>query len=219
MLRLFPVGVRPAPLTRWEPNMTNPERLIAAVVEETVERGFEGVTVEGIVERSGLSLEDFEAHFESREQAVAVAYEEVFERFFARLVKVCRGQDEWPLKVKVGIALTLDLAAAKPVQARFLTADALVAGRATARVAMESRDRLARLLAAMRKQSPHGAELPSLTEQVLIGGLIGTISIRLTAGEARQLPNLAPQLVRLFLMPYIGREEAERIASRPGPGA
>jgi AcrR family transcriptional regulator len=200
-----------------EPETLVREELIDAVVVETVETGYAGLSVERVVKRAGMSRSAFYAHFTNKQAAVEAAHEHLFERFFARMLRASDAQQEWPLKVKVGIGVTLDMAAASPVRARFLALDCLAANRELARQAIEGRDRLTRLLAGGRAESPFGASLPPLIEQVLVAGIAGAIAARLVTGEAEHLPSLAPQLVQLTLIPYLGAEAAERVARRPKP--
>jgi AcrR family transcriptional regulator len=198
-----------------EPEALVRERLIDAVVAETVELGYAGLSVERVVKRAQVSRSTFYAHFAGKQAAIEAAHEYRFERFFSRILRASDAQPEWPLKVKVAIGVTLDMAAASPIHARFLALDALAANRELARHAIEGRDRLTRLLAGGRAESPFGASLPPFTEQVLIAGIAGAISARLVTGEAEHLPSLAPQLVQLTLMPYLGLEDAEKVARRP----
>ncbi len=196
------------------------ERLLLAVAETLAEFGYAGLTAERVVSTAGLPISSFLANFpDGRAAAVIAAQEFFFERFIALLLHVCAAQQEWPLKVKVAIGAGLDFAAASPAQALLLDLDALTADRTIARRAIEAKDRLASLLAEGRRHSEHGAELPSLTEQGIVAALTGAVSPRLIGGEARHLPELAPQLVQIALLPYLGREEAARVATRPRPGA
>jgi AcrR family transcriptional regulator len=193
------------------------EALIDAVAAETVERGYANLSVERIVTRAALSTSSFDAIFPDLRTAVATAHEVLFERFVGRLVRTCKTQPSWPLKVRVAIGVTLDLAAASPMKARFLLLDSAGSDPELVRQALESRDRLVRLLATGRSEIPSSAGLPGITEQALIGGLAGTISTQLVNGEAERLPALAPQLVELTLLPYLGAEQAAVVARRPRP--
>jgi hypothetical protein len=49
-------------------------------------------------------------------------------------------------------------------------------------------------------------------DQALIGGIATLIVRRLNAGGARRLPDLLPDLTELALAPYLGREQAKRLA-------
>jgi AcrR family transcriptional regulator len=193
------------------------QALIDAVVEETIEVGTFDLSVERVSARAGISQSEFHERFSDERAAVDAAHEVLFERFVDRLLRVCDAQPNWPLKVKAGIGLALDLTAASPVRARFLMLDPPIADRDLILKAIESRDRLARLLAAGRSETPNGSILPAITEQVLVAGVWGVILARLAGGEAEHLPALAPQLVELTLIPYLGRGEAAEVARRPRP--
>lgn len=193
------------------------ERLIDAAVAEAVEVGYVGLSIEKVLQRAGVPPSSFEANFSGKQALVEAAYATLFERFIDRLMRTCRSQSEWPLKVKVGIGATLDLAAASPVEARFLMMGSLAVDPALARQGMEARDRLSRLLVHGRTEVPRGAALPGITEQVVVAGIVGVISSQLIGGEAEQLPALAPQLVELTLLPYLGGKGAREVARRPRP--
>jgi AcrR family transcriptional regulator len=193
------------------------DRLIDAVVAETVEVGYGGVSVEGIIRRAGASQASFDAQFADKQGAVEAAYQHRFEHYFDRLRRACEAQSDWPLRVKVGIGVTLDMAAASPVDAQFLVVETMNVSDELLKGVLDSRDRLARLLVSGRTETPHGAELPGITESVLVAGIAGVIATQLRAGESKHLPAVAPQLVELTLTPYLGREKAAEVARRPRP--
>jgi AcrR family transcriptional regulator len=193
------------------------EALIDATAVETVCAGFANLSAAGVTARAGLPASSFSAHFADIGAAVSAAHDALVEEFVGWLLQVCETQQSWPLKVKVGIGATLDLAAASPVRARFLLIDHLTSDPELVRQGTEARDRFARLLAAGRPGFPDATALPAITEQALVAGIAGTISARLLLGEAELLPSLAPQLVELTLLPYLGREGAAAVARRPRP--
>jgi AcrR family transcriptional regulator len=191
--------------------------LIAAAVAETVEVGYGAVSVEGIIRRAGSSRASFDAQFAGKQAAVEAAYERRFEQYLDRLLRACEAQSDWPLKVKVGIGVTLDMAAASPVDAQFLVLETMAVSHDFLQAVLHSRDRLSRLLISGRTGTPHGAELPGITESVLVAGIAGVIAAQLRAGETKHLPAVAPQLVQPTLTPYLGREKAAEVARRPRP--
>jgi AcrR family transcriptional regulator len=191
------------------------ELLLGAVAAVIAERGFVDLTAEAVAARAELPESAFHLHFAGVEEAAEAAHQAFFELFRTRLVRACDAQPGWPLKVKVGIGVALDLAAAAPAQMLLLTFDSLTGSREIARRSAEARDQLARLLAAGRAETPGGASLPMLTEPVLVGGLLSVVAAQLVAGEAQRLPGLAPELVMFTLLPYLGAEEAARVARRP----
>lgn len=190
-------------------------RLVAAVAQALAERGYALMTVEHIIAAAGVSRTTFYEHFDNKQDAVLFAHDVVFERLLSLLLRACNSEREWPLKIKAAIGATLSFAAADPEQAQLLVIDALAADvEVTSRV-LDSNDHLASLLSAGREHSPRGAELPALTEKAVVGAISGIVAGRLMNDDAESLPELEPQLVELVLLPYIGAEEASRLAKAP----
>lgn len=214
---LFQAMVETEQATPNRPMTDTRAALIEATMAEIVESGYTELTPERLAGRAGVSIATFRASFADEQVAVLAAHEAVSRCFEQRLLEACGTQPQWPLKVKVGIGVTLDLAASSPLAAQFLTLDTLVVDRELMRQMLESRDRLSRLLAAGRAEMPPGVELPAVVEQALVGGVGGVISSQLRSGQAEHLPALAPQLVELTLLPYLGSEAAAAVASRPLP--
>ncbi|HET9677219.1 MAG TPA: TetR/AcrR family transcriptional regulator [Solirubrobacterales bacterium] len=195
------------------------KKLIDATVAETVGVGYSALSVEGISRRAGLSSESFYSHFADEQAATEAAYECLFEQYLGRLLAACKTQSSWPLKVKVGIGLTLDTVVASPAEAQFVVAEP-TRGHDELRLRMvESHSRLARLLAAGRSEAPRGAELPDLVEFALVGGVCDVISNQLYEGEVKHLPALAPELVEFVLTFYLGSARAVEVARRPRSGS
>jgi hypothetical protein len=143
-----------------------------------------------------------------------------FERAFARLqIEVetaCARQADWPSQVAVGIRAALDFAAAQPAAARALTTDALAAGSA----GYERYDRMLtyfgeRLLVG-RELGPEGEQLPELVERALTGGLSMLVAQRLEKGNEGALSAAAEEAIHFVLTPYVGAEEAGRLATLHG---
>jgi AcrR family transcriptional regulator len=193
------------------------QKVLDAVSAEAAEFGLAGVTEEQIIRKAGVTRAWFLSQFADKDAAIEAAYQSRFERYIDRLLQTCKAQPNWPLKVKVGIGVTLDMAAASPVDAQFLVVETMAVGDDFLQQVLDSRDRLARLLISGRTETPHGAELPGITEAVLVAGIAGVIAAQLRAGEIKHLPAVAPQLVELTLTPYLGREKAAEVARRPRP--
>jgi AcrR family transcriptional regulator len=190
-------------------------RLVVGVARAMAEYGYSRLTVEHVIAAAGVSRATFYQHFDNKQQAVLAAHDVVFERYLGALLRSCNGAGEWPLKIKAAIATTLAFAAAEPEQAQLLSLDALASDvEVTSRV-LASTDHLASLLSAGRRYNPRGAELPALTEKALVGAVSAIVAGRLMNGESESLPELEPQIVELVLLPYLGAEEASRVAKAP----
>lgn len=147
------------------------------------------------------------------------AFEASLARFQVRLEEACAGSPDWVGGVVAAIRAALEFAAEDPDSANTLTNEAMAAG-------MDGIARRERLLAYAgeglvhgRRQRPGADDLPRLTEHALAGGIAALIAERVGTGRASELPALAPEAIQFVLTPYLGVDEAKRIATlaaRPG---
>ncbi len=143
----------------------------------------------------------------------SMAFEAAFARLQVSILEACGQEGEWPRKVAAGVRAGLDLAAADPAGAQVLTNEALAQGE-------QGLVRRERLLAYLGERLRPGREerdgeppLPEITEQAMTGGVLALVGQRLDRGGVEELPALAPEAVQFVLTPYLGAEEARRIAA------
>jgi AcrR family transcriptional regulator len=188
------------------------QRLMAGVARALAGHGYAEMTVEHVLAEAGVSRTTFYENFENKRECVLVAHEEAFDRLAGELFRACAGESEWTAKVAAGIGAAIGFAVRNPEEAQLLVIDAVAADPTLAARVIASNDYLVGLLRHGREQCPSAATLPELTERALIGATTSVVGGRLLCGQADQLADLEPQLVQLLLMPYVGIEEARRVA-------
>ncbi len=119
------------------------------------------------------------------------------------------------MQIAAAICTGLDFAAAEPDSANLLTNEAMAAGADGIARYRRLLAYIARGFAPGREECAEGRDLPQLTELALAGGLIGLVAERLGQGRAAELPAIAPEAIQFALTPYLGVEEAKRIAAMP----
>jgi len=187
-------------------------RLLAGAVRSLAQRGYAAMTVEHILVDAEVSRTTFYENFGNKRECVLVAHEDAFDRFLWELFDACGERSSWPAKVAAGVGATIEFAIQTPDEARLLFLDAVAAEPVLVGRVLASNDFLVTLLRSGRDQCPGAARLPEPTERALIGAAAAVIGTRLMAGQEGRLAALESQLVHLFLMPYLGREEARRVA-------
>ena len=139
------------------------------------------------------------------------AFEAAFARLQVLLEEACAQSADWPGGVAAAIRAALEFAAADPAAANVLTNEAMAAGKD----GIARRERLlayaGKGLAKGREQDPR-TQLPPVTEHALAGGVVALIGERLARGRAGELPALAPEAIQFVLTPYLGADEARRVA-------
>jgi hypothetical protein len=142
----------------------------------------------------------------------ADAFDAAFARLRETVEAACSSAEEWPEQVAAGVAAAIEFPISDPAAARTLTSDAFAYGPYGAQRHRQLIEHFVPALAHGRDRRPPGEPLPALTEEALIGGIAEVVAERLRVGEPEELHLLKPQLVALVLIPYLGPEEARRIA-------
>jgi hypothetical protein len=129
------------------------------------------------------------------------------------IVDACRAEAAWSDRVAAAIAASLAFAVESPSEAQLV----VVACHTASEPKLASRghaahEKLADLLRAGRRQAEVAHAPPELTEQAVVGAAMAVVGTRLLAGEVDSLPLLAPELTQVILTPYLGDEEAQRVA-------
>lgn len=121
--------------------------------------------------------------------------------------------DEEPERVAAAIRAGLTFASHNPTTVLVLTSGALSQDPLWRARYRDLVGRTARVLARCRAARPENARLPAITERALVGSLATLVTHRLDTDRAEELPALAPQAVELALTPYLGADEARRVAN------
>jgi AcrR family transcriptional regulator len=189
------------------------ERLLAAVSELAAERGYGQIAITEITKRAAVANRVFYANFKSKDDAFIDAFDAVADHLSDLIAAAAEPLEEWSQRVIAALRVTVEFFDSEPVLARF----SLVAPfTATNRITAHCRDRLSSALpylAAGREQRPDGGDLPASTEDSLVGGVVAQLS-RSAVNDAEMTAQL-PDLVEFVLAPYLGPEEARRLAITP----
>ena len=147
-----------------------------------------------------------------REDGFAEAFEPAFARLRIRLETACAGQPDWPSGTAAAIHAALEFAAADPAAVHTLTSDALAAGKPGFAHYERLISYLCDLLLPGRAERPDAKPLPKETERALAGGVAMLVAQRVDLGRHAELPALAPEATQFVLTPYLGIDEARRVA-------
>lgn len=191
------------------------ELLVAAVSRAAAEHGYSGLTIERVVDYAGVGRDVFDAHFESREQGLLAAQEAFLERLLGEAAGACGRFAPWPYRLRAGLRAVLTSLLESAALARVLTVEADAAGLPLMERRLAALDDFAGLMRRGREDHPTPAPLPDVTERVLVGGVASLLRQRLLREEPPASAALEAELAELLLIPYLGRQEARRMASEP----
>jgi len=188
------------------------ERIVTALVDVVAERGYNATTVANITKAASVSRRTFYEHFDDKEACFLAAYEMVAEHIAASMRAAAEAFEDWPQQVRAALATMLAFLAGEPELARLMMVEPVAAGGEIAARHRASMQGLIAILKAGRPEHAGARPLPEATEEALVGGIVSLVVREISAGRSRELERLLPDLVELTLAPYIGAEQAERLA-------
>ncbi len=186
------------------------ERLLNGVVEAVAEHGYNATTIAKITAAAKISRRTFYEYFDGKEDCFAAAYEMIEAHVLDTMLAAPGAGEEWPDRVRARLVALLDVLARDSAVARCFLIEPLAAG---GEIAARYREAMQLLAAALRPEPPPSELDMEVRDQVLVGGIATLIVRRLNSGGARRLPELLPDLTELALAPYVGRQEAKRLAA------
>lgn len=188
------------------------DRLAAGTIAVVAERGFNAATITQICAAAGVSRRTFYAYFSSKEECFFAAYATIAEHLRIATDEAAVGQGDWPRQVIAKLRASLEFLAANPDLARFSLIAPQRAGEAVAQRYRRTMNRAVEYFCEGMPPPP-ATRVPSEAVAVsLIGGMVALVVRKVEADEGDDLPALLPDLVELFLTPYLGRAEAVKVA-------
>jgi len=184
------------------------ERLLNGVVEAVAEHGWNATTIARITAAAKISRRTFYEYFESKEDCFLAAYEMIEAHVLDSMLAAPGAAEPWPDRVRARLAALLDVLARDAAVSRCFLVEPLAAG---GEVAARYREAMQLVAATLRPEPPPSELDMEVRDQALIGGTATLLVRRLNAEMS--LEDLLPDLTELALVPYLGREEAKRLAA------
>jgi AcrR family transcriptional regulator len=186
------------------------DRLTAGMILAVAEKGYHGATITGISAAAGVSRRTFYTYFGSKEDCFFATFETIADHLFTVAAEAAATERSWPRRVRAAMAALLNSLAANPDLARYILIEPQRAG---GKVAERFRSATEPALIELERGLPKRVKVPSPEVQdALLAGMAALVARRVEAGEGERLEELLPELVEIFLTPYIGREEAVAVA-------
>src|SRR5262249_30627014 len=153
-------------------------------------------------------------HFANKEECFLSLIDSVF--FISQRVigeRLESEPGEWPQQVVATLRALVEMIVADPILARACIVEAPTAGPVIFERYERSIEALVPLFSLGRELSPRGDQLPSTIEITLAGSVLWSAYQRLIVGEVDRIAEELPEMIELVLRPYLGDEEAARIAA------
>jgi AcrR family transcriptional regulator len=203
------------------PDGAGPERGVhEAMLLAAGALGYEKASIQEIVDRTGISRDQFHRLFGSKDECFAQAYEAAVDRLLEDLLEAGRAGASWRLGFRAALAELLRFVAEQPLLAKALLIEVRAArGQAWAKH-QQSVERLIAALDTARLEPGAILAASPMTAGFMIGAIEESISLEIGACRAAEVEHLLPDLSHLVALNYFGEEEAWlelRSASSAGP--
>lgn len=149
------------------------ERLIAAMAEVCVERGYGASSVADIAKRAGVSTASFYRQFKDKRECMLASFDELFGRLLAEIERSCDPELEPSRGTQIAIRTAADLLASDLPTARLLSIEILAVGSDGVKLQHEAIDRMAAQLRtparAAKPEAPDSAWAAAAAMVSLVG--------------------------------------------------
>jgi AcrR family transcriptional regulator len=191
------------------------ERLIAGLASAVAEHGYNAVTIAHITKAAAVSRRVFYANFEGKEECFLAAFDVVVGHIRELIAAAVAAAPDWPHQAVAAAREVLAFLASEPDLARLCLVESQSAGPAVAKRFHDAVRELVPPLERGRAERAGDRTLPDSTEDSTIGALVSLAARKVAAGEAERLEELLPDFTEFILSPYLGPDEAERLARQP----
>jgi AcrR family transcriptional regulator len=192
-------------------------RILGAMVEVCAERGAGNVSVAHVVERAGVSRRTFYESYPDREACFLGAFDDAYKRATRYVLDDYDPNAKWVERVRSALTNLLGFLEVERGAGQLLIVGSLGAGHH----ALERRKRgIAQIIAIVdegRHESKAGSELPPLTAEGIVGGVLSVLHARLVEDAGDSLLGLTGPLMSMIVLPYLGPAAARRELDRPTP--
>lgn len=188
------------------------ERITAGVIAAVAEHGYHDATIAEIAAAAGVARRAIYSYFGSKEACLLDTYDLITGHIEAAMAAAlaAEGDASWPDRVRVQLRALLEVFATNPDLATYILIAAPGGGEP---ILGRYREFLSAAFKALISGAPKPIRpLSANAEQAVIGGVAALIVNKVRAGEGSKLPEIESPLLELVLVPYLGREDAARIA-------
>jgi hypothetical protein len=183
-------------------------RLLEAMLEELVEKGYREVEVEGALERAQLGGEDWSALFVDKDACLVAAFDQLTDQLRVAIVEGCARGSDWPSRVAGGLGVLLMRLAARAQMAEALARTFPSIGPAAQARYQAFVESLAPLLADGRDFSASAEDLPGEVELLAVGAAEAIVFEQIQAGRTAALAEIGPEILFSILVPFVGAARA-----------
>jgi len=196
------------------------ERIVDATAAIVAEKGLASLTIPAIARRANVSHQTFYEMYPTKHDASLGTQKVGLHQALRVTVQAYEENGEdWPSGVAAGLRALLGYLASEPSHSHLILVDTFAASPE----AIEIRDTSIHAFAAYLQPGYHYASkdgagpVPGVVPEAIAGGIWQVLNFYIEGERTDELPVLAPQLIYAALTPFLGPQDAAKIARRRAP--
>jgi AcrR family transcriptional regulator len=186
------------------------DRILAAIAELVAENGYQSLAITEIANRAAVSLTTFYEQFPGKEEAFVAALKAERRRTIKVAMPVFNAADDWPHAVSAGLHALFALLSVDTALSRLSAIGAYQGG-------LGGMEILDGAIAGGQALLEPGFELypdtPSISAEAIGASISALISRQVRRRGAEHLYEVAPTAAFIALAPFVGSDEAARVAN------
>ena len=196
------------------------ERIVDATAAIVAEKGLANLTIPAIARRANVSHQTFYEMYPTKHDAFLGTQKVGLHQALLVTVQAYEeNEDDWPRGVAAGLRALLGYLASEPAHAHLILVDTFAASPE----AIEIRDTSIHAFAAYLQPGYHYASkggtgaVPGVAPEAIAGGIWQVLNFYIEDERTDELPDVAPQLIYAALTPFLGPQDAAKVARRAAP--
>ena len=171
-------------------------------------RGYEQASVQEVADRAGISRDQFQRRFGSKEECFGQAYEEAADRLREDLLEAGRKAASWRLGFRAALAELLRTVAEQPLLAKALLIEVRAARGQAWAAHQQVVERLVAAVDTAREDPDALRSVSQMTAGFMVGAIEESIGLEIGGGRAAKVERLLPDLCHLVVLNYFGEDAA-----------
>jgi AcrR family transcriptional regulator len=172
-----------------------------------------------VVERAGVSRRTYYELFSDREGCFLGAFDDALARASAYVRGTYDPEAKWAERIRTALTNLLSFLDTERGAGQLLVVGSLGAGANALERRKQILAQTIELVDEGRRESRSGSELPPLTAEGVVGGVLSVLHSRLLEHEPESLLALTGPLMSMIVLPYLGPAAARRELAKPVPKA
>ncbi|HEX5984705.1 MAG TPA: TetR/AcrR family transcriptional regulator [Solirubrobacterales bacterium] len=188
-----------SPLSRA--TLSQRERIVRAAAKVVVERGYESLSIPAISAAAGTSNQTFYENFNSKRDAFIAAYEIASGRAMRICTEAFRSAPDGPEALGAALRALTEHVAQDPMYARLAFLEMMTAGPPALDCSEEAMNGVLSFVESSEGSKELWSKVPRVVLEAAAGGIWFVIQREVAHGRDDSLPEKAPELARLALLP------------------